>query len=319
MKSLILKNKKLFKLEYKEPFSFEKTFYNPSRYESGLEYYNGNDFYMSLSFLDLVFGLKFYMNTDSQLIMELYSENKLSNRTTSAVVKEITFRFSLNMDYKSFHDNYSKDKFLSEVIKRNYGKHISSLYSLYENLIISVLLQNTTIKRTVDMTKNLLEAYGKRIEYDSQKLYALWTPKELNATDSDLRVLKVGYRAKNILRITDYFKSAPDCLDYRELNENELEKELLKIYGVGKQTVFYSMLGTFHITGYLKHIPLWERKILSKYIFNEELCEEKYIVDWFHSTYANWCGYALSMIIEDVFFIHKSNPIPWMKKILKED
>lgn len=319
MKTINLNHKTIQELYYTKPFSFEKTFYNPSRYKSGLESFDGSNFCMSLRFKNEIFGLKFYIVANEQLIMEIYSRNEISEELNNQIKDEISFRFSLNMDYSEFYAKYSSDKYLSGIIERNYGKHIGGLYSLYENLMISILLQNTTVKRTIDMTYNLLNKYGVIIQFNSQTLYGLWLPHELNTSDEELRALKVGYRSKNILRINQYFtQNIISDSTYRELPINELEKELLKIYGVGKQTVFYSMLGQFHVTGYLKHIPLWERKILSKYIFNEELCEEKFIVNWFQDTYDNWCGFALSMIIEDVFFIHRKNPIPWLKILLRE-
>jgi 3-methyladenine DNA glycosylase/8-oxoguanine DNA glycosylase len=194
------------------------------------------------------------------------------------------------------------------------------MYSLYENLIISTFLQNATIKRTIDMTYNMLTNYGKKIKFDNKTLFSLWVPKELNATDEELRKLKVGYRSKNILRITKYFiDNNIDEITLRKLSNSELEKELMKIYGVGKQTVFYLMLSQFHRTNFLKHIPLWERKIISKYIFNKELCSEIEIIDWLKTNYGDWYGFVLSLIIEDIFFKHKQKPFPWLKKILRED
>ncbi|MCB0751066.1 MAG: hypothetical protein KDC52_06300, partial [Ignavibacteriae bacterium] len=77
--------------------------------------------------------------------------------------------------------------------------------------------------------------------------------------------------------------------------------------------------GQFHVTDYLKHIPLWERKILSYYLFKKELVDEKELVDWFNNRYKTWSGYAVSLIMEDVFHQHKLKPLPWMKKIMRED
>ena len=144
----------------------------------------------------------------------------------------------------------------------------------------------------------------------------MWRPEDLRATDEELRELKVGYRAESILRITEHFvNDSVSESTLRELPTDKLEKELLKIYGIGQQTVFY-VIGRAE---YLKHISLWERKILSKYIFDEELCEEKYLVNWFHEQYHQWCGLAFSLIFEDIFFQHRAKPFPWLKRIMRED
>ena len=53
-------------------------------------------------------------------------------------------------------------------------------------------------------------------------------------------------------------------------------------------------------------------------VYNKELCEEKYLIDWFHTRYGQWCGMALSLIIEDIFYQHKNKPFSWLKKIMRE-
>ena len=124
---------------------------------------------------------------------------------------------------------------------------------------------------------------------------------------------------KNSLKITDFFvRNRISDEQLHELSTEILEKELLKIYGVGKQTVFYLLDGYFGRCEYLKHIPLWERKILSQYLFNKELCEEKYLVNWFKVRYGDWCGYALNEIFIDIFYQHKKKPFDWLSKIQRE-
>lgn len=308
-----------FILSYKEPFSFEKTFYDPSRYETNLEKYSGNKYHLYMRFESLYLGLKFQFKEDRKLHLTIYSLHKLDDNNLTEIVEEIKDRFSLEIDHSEFYNSYSTDQYLKHIIQRNWGKHLVSIYSLYENLIISVFLQNTTIQRTKDMTCNMLSNFGTILKFSDIKLFAMWTPYEFKASSEELRALKVGYRDKNILRITQDFIDKKINEKYlRSLTNDLLEKELLKIFGVGKQTVFYSMLGQFHRTNYLKHIPLWERKILSKYLFDSELCDEREMVDWFHERYGNWCGFALAMVVNDIFYQHKLSTFVWMKKILRE-
>jgi 3-methyladenine DNA glycosylase/8-oxoguanine DNA glycosylase len=318
-KTTSLKNKTSLSLEYSEPFSFEKTFYAPSRFKSGLEHFDGKNYFLSFRFAKENFGLKFYMKS-KKLCLDVFSSNKISDSKLKDISEEVSFRFFFQRDFSKLHKDFSKDKFLKNALERNKGKHIVSIYNLYENLIISTFLQNATIQRTISMCDNMLNTYGSKIEFDGCTLRCLWDTETFNPTEDDLRKLKVGYRAKNILRIHNHFKeSSVTERDLRALEVPKLVKELLKIYGVGKQTVFYLVLGQFHVTDYLKHIPLWERKILSYYLFKKELVDEKELVDWFNKRYKNWSGYAVSLTMEDVFHQHKLKPLPWMKKIMRED
>ncbi|MBX7046535.1 MAG: hypothetical protein K1X86_11940 [Ignavibacteria bacterium] len=318
-KVIKLKYKKTIELIFHRPFSFRKTFHAPSRFKSGLEHFDGVNYFLSLRFSNECFGLKFYMQS-TRLFLDIYSKSKLTDSELKKISEEIFFRFPLAKDMSSFYQVFSKDEFIKNVIKRNKGKHIISIYSLYENLIISTLLQNATIQRTISMCENMLDNYGYVIEFKGCSLKCMWDVEEFNPSEEDLRRLKLGYRAKNILRINTQFKDHRiNEKELRLLEISKLTNELLKIYGVGKQTVFYLILGQFHIVSYLEHIPLWERKILSYYLFKKELVDEKELVNWFNKRYSLWCGYSLSLIMEDIFHQHKAKPLDWMKKIMREE
>ncbi|NQE52663.1 hypothetical protein C5S29_03645 [ANME-1 cluster archaeon GoMg3.2] len=299
-----------------EHFSFEKTFFSPSRFPSKLELYNKNKgcYYLPLNLGFIKLGLKYYM-CHKQLCVDIFSERELSKDSLIIAKKEIKYRLSLNNNYSQFYSKYENDRYLKDIINRNREKQKFRMYSLYENLIVSTFLQNATVQRTIKMCQNMLERYGTLLCFNGIELYAMWRPEELKATDEELRALKLGYRSKNILRITEHFiNNEINESELREMPTDKLEKELLEIYGVGKQTVFYLI----DRPEYLKHIPLWERKILSKYLFDKELVEEKILIEWFHTQYGQWCGMALTLIFEDIFYQHKKKPFPWLKKIMRE-
>ena len=84
-------------------------------------------------------------------------------------------------------------------------------------------------------------------------------------SEDELRALKVGYRAKSIKRIDDYFSQG--LIDEKELTTKDREtqrKELLKLYGVGPATVWYLLFDVFHHWDFFNHVSPWEQKIYSK-------------------------------------------------------
>lgn len=316
MKKLALRAKKNITFDIDDQFNFEKTFYSPSHFEAKLDLYKKDQsvYYLTMNLGHTILGLKYYIFS-GKLCVEIFSEQKLSKDVLEKTKEELMVRLSLDNNDAVFYKKYSKDRLLKSVLNKNRGKRIFKMYSLYEELIISVFLQNCTVQRTISMCQNMLSQHGTLLCFDKIELYAMWRPEDLRTTDEELRELKVGYRAKNILRITEHFvNNNVSETELRRLSTDKLEKELLKIYGIGKQTVFY-IIGRAE---YLKHISLWERKILSKYIFDKELCEEKHLVNWFHEQYQQWCGLAFSLIFEDIFFQHKNKPFPWLKKIMRE-
>ena len=300
-------------------FSIQKTFYNPGHFKSQVDKYDieENVFYTSGRYKDRFIGLKFF-TVNSVLFINIYSQDKLDETK----INNIKNSLKITDVNSAFSKEFSNDNYVRNVLLENKGKYrVSGFtpYMLYHNLIISTFLQNATVQRTVSMCSNMLENYGRKIKFDSTELYCFWSPEELTAGEEELRSLKLGYRAKNILRITDFFvRNRISDKQLHELSTEILEKELLKIYGVGKQTVFYLLDGYFGRSEYLKHIPLWERKILSQYLFNKDLCEEKYLVSWFKIRYGHWCGYALNEIFIDIFYQHKKKPFDWLSKIQRE-
>ena len=53
--------------------------------------------------------------------------------------------------------------------------------SLYEYLITAIVLQNATVRRSVNMMQALYDQYGTLLSYDDQQLYCHWEPDVIHA------------------------------------------------------------------------------------------------------------------------------------------
>ena len=193
--------------------------------------------------------------------------------------------------------------------------------SLYEYLIIGIVLQNATVRRSIQMFKLLLENYGTRLEYDGKELWCFWEPGALHkVTEEELRALKVGYRAKSIKKIDD-------CFIQDEINEFELRKkdreiqmkELLKLYGVGPATVWYLLFDVFHHWDFFNHVSPWEQKIYSKLFFDhdpEHPVEVSKILEHFEQ-FGEYKQLAVHYIWEDLWWRRKYEEVPWLEKLIR--
>ena len=171
------------------------------------------------------------------------------------------------------------------------------------------------------MFKVLLENYGTLLEFDGKKLWCFWHPGELKkVSESELRSLKVGYRAKSIKKMDEYFTK-------ELINENELRKkdretqmtELLKLYGVGPATVWYLLFDVFHHWDFFNHISPWEQKIYSKLFFNrdsENPVSVKKLLKHFEK-YGKYKQLAIHYIWEDLWWKRKNEHIPWFEKEIR--
>jgi DNA-3-methyladenine glycosylase II len=140
------------------------------------------------------------------------------------------------------------------------------LGSLYEYLVIAIVLQNATVRRSVQMLQALFERYGTLLRFDRRELYAFWDAATLaGTTEWELRALKVGYRAKSLLRISESIAAGQvDNAALRAATVDEHREALLSLYGVGAASVGYILIDVFHAFDELAHISPFEQRIYSR-------------------------------------------------------
>lgn len=246
----------------------------------------------------------------------IFGRREISKNFAEEILQELSYRFEWNVDYQPFYLAVAKDSLLGPVIRKLRGMRGFCAESFYELLMICVLLQNATVRRTEAMTRAMLEKYGDRVEFDEQSLYCFWPSKRIFApSESDLRALKVGYRAKSFLRATQ------DCakLDEKELrsmDDENLRKALLGIYGVGPVTADYLMQGAFHRVSAFDTIPPWECKTFSRILFNKPLVSPRRVQAELVRRYGEWRGLASHYLFMDLCWRHKKEPIDWFAKLM---
>jgi 3-methyladenine DNA glycosylase/8-oxoguanine DNA glycosylase len=194
--------------------------------------------------------------------------------------------------------------------------------SLYEYLIIAIVLQNCTVRRSVKMMQALYEKYGARLEYDSRSFYCMWSPEEMNrATEQELRALKVGYRAKSLKRVTATFACAGiDEIELRSKSRAEQRDALLELYGIGPASVGYILFDVFHHWDEMDHISPWEQKIYSKLFFNrdpEKPISVARLMRLFTKRFSGYRLLAVHYIWEDLFWKRQHEKIEWLEKLIR--
>ncbi len=306
------------------PFDFDSTFHKPDHFTSGDNYWEPGVRWQTWRHLSIPLGLKF-INTGSKntpkITVEIYSNGKLSDDFINELIDEIKYRYNLHLDLSDFYRKFAGDNILGPVIKKWKGMRPGHPSSLYEYLIIGIVLQNATVRRSVQMFSALLENYGEMLDFDGRKLWCFWEPGGLkNVSEENIRALKVGYRAKSIKKIDDTFANGEmdeaflrkECLDFQRA-------ELLKLYGVGPATVWYLLFDVFHHWDFFNHISPWEQKIYSKLFFNKDpenpVPTEKLLKHF--EKYHPYEQLAVHYIWEDLWQKRKSENIFWLEKLIR--
>jgi len=312
-----------FTVRPKPPFNFDGTVYVPSHFPAPDFEWQPGVMWQTLNFNGELLGLKMRDEGEidkPQIKLGIYAKRRLSGDEAERIVNELTWRYGFDEDISEFFKEFESDKFLKPAFRRLRGARVNCANSLYELLVISIVLQNATVKRTVQMMNNLFETFGTKIKFDNKELFVYWNAVGLdNISEEELRVLKVGYRAKAIKRLSEAFaRGKIDEVKLRKMNTEDARNEVVKLYGVGPATAEILLGGylrrydTFDLKG-----KLWEQKILSKILFKKKLVPANEITCMFNKVYGKWRGLAFHYIFNDLFWRHKEKRISWLEKEIR--
>jgi len=309
-------------IEPTQPFSFEGTFFKPSHFPSKLVLYDGGRVYQTIEAGGHIFGIEIFDSGLKSHIfgIVIYAQKTISDHLKKAIKSEVIKRYNLNGDIREFIEEYKKDSLLADPIKRWGGMRPSVAYSLYGFLMVATLLQNATVKRTAQMMDTLLGKYGKKLVFAGKEVYAIWSSTDMEkVAEAELRDLRIGYRAKNIKRISDAFVSKKVSEErLRSIKDKQdVKKALLEIYGVGPQSVSYLLFEAFHFYDALDHLSPWEGKIVSMLLYGNKTTDPKRILKDVEKRWGKWKMLAIHYIFEDLFWRRKKEHIPWLEEEIR--
>ena len=306
------------------PFHFDATLHKPDHFPSADNAWEPGIRWQTMLWQGVPLGLKFENagRVDAPRVrLSIYSAEPLSQGFLDGLMAEIDYSYDFRLDLAGFAHLAAHPR-LGPVIARWRGMRPLNCSSLYEYLMIAIVLQNATVRRSVQMMQALDERYGTAVAYDGRELYVPWAPEEIaGATEEELRSLKVGYRAKSIQRVTQAFVSGQlDELVLRTRPREEQRKALLGLYGVGPASVEYILSDVFHHQGEMVHISPWEQKIYSRLFFDrdpEDPAPVAELLAYFNEQFSPYQMLAVHYFWEDLFWRRKTEPIPWLEKLIR--
>lgn len=326
------------------PFHFASTFYKPGHFPSADTKWENNKRWQTMLWqgerLGLLYSAKASRSIPRSLarrgmifedggtfkkpkvVVQVFSAKKINDEFLESLKKELIWRFNLDLNLNEFYRSIGNDPLLSPIIKKFCGLRPMHYGSLYEYLIIDIMLQNCTVKRSVNMLQALFENYGVLLEFDHQKFWSYWEPQVLaSASEEKLRALKLGYRAKSLIRVSQSFvNSQIDELSLRQKSAEEQEKTLLSLYGIGPASVGYIMFDAFHHFDYVKNISPWEQKIYTHIFFNKDHEKELVPVSKMLKIFEKWGGWkglAINYVWENIWWQRHHKHIPWLEKLIR--
>jgi 3-methyladenine DNA glycosylase/8-oxoguanine DNA glycosylase len=303
------------------PFHFDGTVHKPSYFPTPDNAWQTGTYWWTLRLGNALYGLKLHDmgSVDApRLTLTIFSDHEPGPDQIAAVTAQVACDLALYVDLSEFNALLEGDELMRPVLQRWRGTRASG-GPLYEMLVICVVLQNAVVRRSIQMMQNLLHAYGTLLHFDSRSLYGYWPPTVLDtAPEEDLRALKVGYRAKALKRISSPFaRGEINVQGLRSLASAELKRELLKLYGIGAQSVWYVMFGVFHRYDAFEYISPWEQKIYSRLLFDEPLVPGEQILAEVERRWGRWKMLAANYLFEDLFWRNQHEPVPWLSELIR--
>ena len=355
MKAIELEEITRVELYPRPPFSFDPSVHKPDHFPSQDTVWEPGVRWQTMVWEGKCLGLKFVNRgsvDDPRIELEIYYQGlkgptfPIGVEEGWTLLDEINYRYGFQEDFSEFNEKFKDDPQLGPIIKKWPGMRVMSPQSLYEYLVIGIVLQNCTVKRSVNMMQVLFENYGTKVRFDGREFYCFWEPKDLNrVSEDDLRALKIGYRAKSIKRLSTWFadkkvkqfellysksktfvktssaSGVPSWeLELRKKSKEEQRGALLDLYGIGPATVGYILFDVFKHYDELNHISPWEQKIYSKLFFDRDpdnLVSEGELLNFFEERFGKYKMLAVHYIWEDLWWQRKNQPVPWLEELIR--
>jgi DNA-3-methyladenine glycosylase II len=321
-RKLALNNKDSLVLEPKSPYNFDANFHKPSHFPSSDNEWQKGIYWTTMCWQGRRFGLKFENKgsiNKPKIKLTVFSQKELSKDFLESLIHEIRYRFNFDQNITEFCGKFKNDEILGPLMKKWKGMKPVAYNSLYEVLMVYLVLQNATVRRSVQMLENLFNRFGRKIAFDTKVLSSYWTPEEMaKLSEQELRELKVGYRARFFVKITQQFMNKEiNEFALRQMPKERVREEMLKLYGIGPASADYLLFEHFYFLDSLEKIPPWEQKIMSRLLFNKKLVSANEILNFFKTRYGGWEKLAFHYLWEDLFWKRKHKHIEWLEKEIR--
>jgi 3-methyladenine DNA glycosylase/8-oxoguanine DNA glycosylase len=323
--AILLPVRHVLELRPAAPFCFDASMHKPDHFFSGDNAWTPGIRWQTMRWQGVPLGLKLEERgtvEQPSIALSVWAERELESALLDSLLDEIVYRYNLDLDLSAFYACFACDPTLGPIIETWRGMRPMSPGSLYEYLIVVIVLQNAAIGRSIQMLQALFEAYGTRLDYDGQGLYGFWPPAQLrDVSEAELRALKVGYRAKSILRVTEAFRHGQiDERALRHASKDDRRQALLDLYGIGPASVWYILFDVYHQWDELNHVSPWEQKIYSKLFFDrapEDPVSVDEILQVLDARFGEWKMLAVHYIWEDLFWRRERDPLPWLEALIR--
>lgn len=308
--------------ELAPPFSFATTVRKPSHCPTPLEVFPDERTYLVLTDVaGKVVGCRAAALGDLAVELTLFVDAQDPPRDIECTVDELARRLGLLVDVSGLAALSRDDALLSALPAQMVGGRPVATSSLYGFLVICIFLQNTTVRRTVQMMAAMIECFSTHYRFaGDQVLPALWLPADmLTVSEGALRALRLGYRARTVERLSQAFAAAPRLeAELLAAGPDTRDAAVRTLYGVGPATANYVGFEWFKELDRLTHVSPWERQILAHLIFDQDDCDADELIAECQRRWAPLTMLAVHAVFESIFWRRLGGEGPaWLDALVR--
>ncbi|MBR5191869.1 MAG: DNA glycosylase [Clostridia bacterium] len=184
--------------------------------------------------------------------------------------------FDLGKDYSAIYNRAVSQKVEILTLSANTGKGIRILnQNIEETLFSFIISQNNNIPRIKSIIEKLSNSLGEEKEFLGVKYKTFPTAKSLASMPLEFFYeVGLGYRAGYIKGLAEEIEKGLNLNALKNLETNQLRKELLKIKGVGPKVADCVLLFAFNKTNSFP-VDTWIEKVYKEDFNGKEKIREK--------------------------------------------
>jgi DNA-3-methyladenine glycosylase II len=207
-----------------------------------------------------------------KLIVDLKSDNPITEENKKTAGEAITTLFSLNLDLKPFYKTVKGDKIMAHLTHKLWGLKSPTTPTVFEALVDSIVEQQISLKVANSLENRIIKKFGESLDLKGDVYFAYPTPYRLSSVSIE------EFRQCGLsLRKGEYVKGASQLITEGKLNlekfknyENseKIIRELDGIRGIGVWTAELIMLRGMKRLEALPADDLGLRRVISRYYYD---------------------------------------------------
>ncbi|MBL0385782.1 DNA-3-methyladenine glycosylase 2 [Tumebacillus sp. ITR2] len=184
--------------------------------------------------------------TDSGLLVRFLHKNPNEPELREQTAQYVREWFDLDRDLQPFYDLAEDDPVLREVVQEHYGLRIVGVPDLFEALCWAILGQQINLAFAYTLKRRFVETYGRKVEWEGRTYWLFPRPADVaDLTVDALRDLQfTTKKAEYVIGVAHLMSQGTLSKQHLHQLDNlrAIEKELVKIRGIGPWTAHYVIM-----------------------------------------------------------------------------